>query len=144
MRWRLLCVLGIACLLPLAYQPAGFGQGAAKEGEAERLVDSAKKFAAAKKFTEAASTMKRALALAPKNDLYLALASDFEREAGLFADGLAHAQQALEINDKVGAYHVLAAANAYGNQDIALARGYVQTVLKGGVSAFGPVPVNAA
>ena len=58
-----------------------------------------------------------------EDDLYLALASDFEREAGLFADGLAHAQQAgMKINDKVGAYYVLAAANAYGNQDVALAR----------------------
>src|SRR3712207_6974298 len=38
--------------------------------------------------------------------------------SGQYADGLAHAQRALRLNDKVGAYHVLVAANALGEQEL--------------------------
>ncbi len=141
MRWRLFCGLAIACLLPLASSAPG------REGpkeEAAQFVESAKKLAAAKKFAAAASAMKQAIRLVPKNDLYLAMTSDYEREAGQFADGLKHAQQALALNDKVGAYHALVAANALGTQDLALARKHVLIVLEGGAETYGPVAVNAA
>ena len=76
------------------------------------------------------STMKQVVRLAPKDDRYLAVLGDFEREAGLFADGLAHAQAALKLNDKQGGYHVVAAACAYGSQDVPLARPSMPEPLK--------------
>jgi tetratricopeptide (TPR) repeat protein len=108
------------------------------------VVESAKKLAAAKKFAEAAGAMKDAIRLAPRNDLYLALADDCEREAGLFADGLEHAQQAVKLNDKVGLYYALAATHAYGLQKFDLGRSYVKTVLEGGAGKFGAVAVFQA
>jgi hypothetical protein len=133
--------IGVAGVLLLALGSVG-GQEAGSE--AARQVEEAKKLAVAGRFEDAVATMKKALDLEPKNDLYLALASDFERQAGRYADGLAHARKAIEINGKVGAYYVLAAANAHGTQDLEAAREYVRTVLKGGVEGFGPVAVQGA
>src|SRR4051794_27860615 len=142
MRWRLFFVLGIGSVLALVPVTAGFGREA--EQEVQQLLRKARDLAGDSKFDEAADTMKEALKLAPGNDLYLAMTSDFERQAGRFADGLEHARQAIKLNDKVGAYYVIAAANAYGDQDPETAREYVGTVLKGGPSAFGPGAVNDA
>ena len=83
-----------------------------------------------KNFDQAITSMKKAVELAPRNDLYLAMLSDYELKASKFADGLEHAAAAIKLNDKVGAYYVLAAANAYADQEIDRAREYCETVLK--------------
>jgi hypothetical protein len=132
-RW--LVVLGVAVLVPLFAAPPGRGQEAKEEEQ--RLLAKVQSLANAKKYGEAADVMKKVLKLAPNNDGYLALTSEMERQAGRFGDGLAHALQAIKVNDKAGAYYILAAANAYGDQDIEAARGYLQTVFKGGEGKFG-------
>ena len=55
-----------------------------------------------------------------------------------------HAQQAIRLNDKVGAYYVLAAANAVGDQDLDRAREYCELVLKRGPKEFGTGPCKDA
>jgi hypothetical protein len=140
MRSRLFFILGVSCLLLLADQLLGLGQEVSKE--TAKHVENARKLAAANKLVEAAGAMKEAVRLAPGNADLLAMASEMEYKAGLFADGLEHARQAIKINGKVGTYHVLAAANAYGTQDLAAAREYVLTVLKGG-AVFAPAVASA-
>src|SRR5262249_50804046 len=81
------------------------------------------------KFAEALDAVKQVLKLSPDNDRYLALASDFERRLGRFADGLEHARAAIKINDKIGLYHGLAAVNAYGTGDPEMALQYCRKVL---------------
>jgi hypothetical protein len=135
-------VLGVFCLFVV---PGRVCLGrTADTADAARHVESAKKLAADNKFEEAAAEMKKALEIAPKNDLLLAMTSEYEHRAGLFSDGLAHARRAIELNGKVGAYYVLAAANAHGTQDLAAAREYLQTVLKKGAAEFGDGAVQAA
>jgi tetratricopeptide (TPR) repeat protein len=140
MRSRSFGSVGVACLLLLALGSVG---GQETQSEAARHIEDAQKLAAAGKLDEAVAAVKKALDLEPKNDLYLALASDFERQAGLFSDGLAHARKAIEINGKVGAYYVLAAANAHGTQDLGTARDYVRKVYAG-ATEFGPQAVKSA
>ena len=52
------------------------------------------------------------------------MTSDYELKAGKFTDGLAHALQAIRLNDRDGGYYVVAAANAYWDQGLRLARDY--------------------
>jgi hypothetical protein len=72
------------------------------------------------------------------------MTSDFELKAGKFADGLAHAQQAIKLNDKTGPYYILASANALGDQQLDRAREYCELILKGGEKEFGSTAVNDA
>jgi tetratricopeptide (TPR) repeat protein len=105
--------------------------------EVRQLVQMAQELALSKKFDQAVEVMRKAVQKAPGNDLVLALTSDIELKAGKYADGLEHAQQAIKINDKVGPYYVLAAANAHAAQDFAKAREYCNLVLKAGPQVFG-------
>jgi tetratricopeptide (TPR) repeat protein len=131
------CVIGI-----LALARPVLGQDAA--AEARQLAEKADQLAREKKLEEAVAAARKAIQLAPKDDRYLALASEYEMRAGKYADGLEHALQALKINDKVGGYYVLAAGNALGNQDLDRAREYCDRILKGGPDKFGEGACNNA
>src|SRR5204863_87389 len=96
----------------------------------KQLAEKAQELAKEKKYDQAIASMKKAIELAPRNDLYLAMVSDYELNAGKFAAGHEHAAAAIKLNDKVGAYYVLAAANAYSDQEIDKAREYCETVLR--------------
>jgi tetratricopeptide (TPR) repeat protein len=115
--------------------PAYVRGGAADD--AEQLVQQADRLAREKKYDEALDAMYKALKLAPTNDRYLGVASEIERRAGRFADGVTHAVAAAKINDKIGLYYALAAANAYGNQDPEAARQYCRKVLDRPVAEVG-------
>jgi tetratricopeptide (TPR) repeat protein len=132
----MLGALTLVCTLP------AIGQDNTEE--VQKIMQQAQDLAKAKKFDQAVVLMKKAIQLAPTNDLALATTSDYEFKAGKYADGLDHALQAIKLNDKVGAYHVLAASNAFGNQDLDRAREICAMVLKGGPEAFGPVACNDA
>jgi len=140
MKHSFLAILGanLYFFLPLA-----LGQDAGEQ-EAKELVAKAQELAKAKELVQAIPLMKKAIQLAPKNDQYLAFLSDFEMKADQFADGLEHALAAIKLNDKVGAYYVLAAGNAFWDQDLDQARQYSNVLLKGGVKAFGPVSYRDA
>jgi tetratricopeptide (TPR) repeat protein len=120
-------------LFMLISGPISLGQ----EGDA-KLAAQAQERAQAKDFEGAIALIKKASALAPRNDLYLALTSDYELKAGKFADGVRHAVEAMKLNDKEGAYVVLAAANAYWDQDLDGARAYCAQVLAKGPNVFAP------
>jgi tetratricopeptide (TPR) repeat protein len=105
--------------------------------QAKQLVAKAQELAHAKDFTAAIDHMKKAIALAPTNDLYLAMTSDYELKAGKFADGVEHAMRAIKLNDKDGGYFVIGAANAYGSQDLEKTRALCEQVLRKGPTAFG-------
>jgi tetratricopeptide (TPR) repeat protein len=112
----------------------GQGPGA----DAKELVAKAQKHAKAKEFAQAIAVMKQVIALAPRNDLYLAMNADYEMKAGRFAEGLEHATQAIKLNPKEGAYFVIAAANAYGEQNLEQARAFCDEVLTKGPKLFSP------
>src|SRR3989442_14763212 len=95
--------LGAVCLFALTLPVRG--QDA--EQEAKQLAQKAQELGQAQKYDEAITAMKKAVQLAPKNDLYLAMTSDYEFKAGRFADGVEHALQAIKLNDKVGQYYAL-------------------------------------
>src|SRR5260370_37175636 len=69
-------LLGIATVLALVFVPSDFGQASADE--AKQLFQQAQEMAKAQKFDQAITTLKKALQLAPNNDLYLAHASNYE------------------------------------------------------------------
>lgn len=114
------------------------------EKEAMELAAKAQERGKEKAFAEAAILMGKAIKASPQNHLFFAMASDFELKAGNFGDGLAHALQAIKLNDKVGSYYVLAAANAYWNQDLDLTREHCNIVIKRGANDVGAVPVSDA
>jgi transglutaminase-like putative cysteine protease len=109
-----------------------------------QYMQQAQDLAKTEKYDLAIDLMKKAIEAEPKNDLALAMISDYEFKARKYADGLEHAQRAIKINDKIGSYYTLAASNSWGNQDLDRAREYCEMVLKGGVEAFGPGAVNDA
>src|SRR5262249_55489325 len=51
--------------------------------------------------------------------------------------GAEHALQAVKLNDKVGFYHLLVAANSMGDQELDRAREYCERVLKMGKAGAG-------
>jgi tetratricopeptide (TPR) repeat protein len=132
-----------ACLFALAPVLSAFSQ-TAQEKEAQELVAKAQEMGKAQKYDEAIALMKKAIQLAPRNDLYLALTSDLEYKAGKFADGAEHALQAIKLNDKVGAYYTLVISNSFSDQELDRAREYCDLVLKGGPKQFGQGPFNDA
>jgi len=113
-------------------------RSSAQDAYAKQLLAKARELAQAKDFVGAIAHMIKASALEPRNDLYLAMISDFELKAGKFTDGVAHAREAIRLNDKDGGYYVVAAANSYWDQDLDAARDYCDQVLKKGPQVFGP------
>src|SRR5262249_53692699 len=97
--------------------------------EVQKLLLEAQKALMAQKPDEAVEAMKKVVKLVPGNDQLLASLSDLERQSGKFADGFEHALQAIKINDKVPAYFILAAMNAYSDHDLEHAREYCDKVL---------------
>jgi tetratricopeptide (TPR) repeat protein len=141
MKHNRIVLLG-AAVLTLASIPPAYGQSAAEE--ARQLAEKAQERAKAEKFDEAITLMKKALQLDPRNDEHLGRASLYEFKAGKFAEGLEHALQAVRLNDKVGAYHVLVAYNAVGEQDLELGRKHCELVLKRGPTEVGAEAYNEA
>jgi tetratricopeptide (TPR) repeat protein len=119
-------------LIPLASIVSG------QSPDAKQFAAKAEELAKDKNYVGAIELMKKASALEPKNDVYLAMTGEYEYKSGKFADGLEHAAAAIKLNDKNGAYFVIAAANAYGNQDLERAREYCEQVLSKGPQVFGP------
>jgi tetratricopeptide (TPR) repeat protein len=126
-------VLALVCVLSAPGQDAG--------DEAKQLVQQAQDLAKDKKFEEAAAALRKAVRLAPRNDEYLAVLSDYEFKSGQYADGLEHALQAVKLNDKVGVYYMMVAYNALGTQDLDRAQEYCDLVLKR-PEEMGPAAVN--
>ncbi|HEY7314384.1 MAG TPA: transglutaminase domain-containing protein [Gemmataceae bacterium] len=136
-RFRIAMVGCLFALLP--------GAARADEPDAEQLVRQADQYARDKKYDEAIESIRKAIKLAPSNDHYLMVASEIERRAGRFADGLRDAEAAIKINDKVGLYYALAAANAYHNEEPELALKYCRKVIEmGPEKAGGAAVVNDA
>jgi tetratricopeptide (TPR) repeat protein len=127
-------VLATSCLLALLNASPALGQG---DDEARRLFHQAQALAKEEKFDEAVTAMKKAVELAPRNDHYFAILSEFERHADRPADATEHALQAIRLNDKMAIYYALVAADAFANQDLDLSREYCQTALKRGEQALG-------
>ncbi len=115
-----------ACAVVLFGVVSSRGDNAA---EAQKLVVQARQLLADMKLDEAVEAIHKAVELLPDNDRILAAASEVELRAGRFADGLEHARAAIRINDKATPYYILAAANAYSNQDPEAALTYCRKVL---------------
>ncbi len=130
-----LILLAIACLATL---PPTLLQGQEGPEQEAKLVQKAQELAGAKQFEQAVATMNKALQFAPRNDLYLAMTSEYEYKAGAFAAGLEHARKAIQLNNKVGAYYVLASGNAYANQDLDVAREYCEEILSADPKSSAP------
>jgi len=111
--------------------------------EVQKLLLEAQKALMAQKPDDAVEAMKKVVKLVPGNDQLLASLSDLERQSGKFADGFEHALQAIKINDKVPAYFILAAMNAYSDHDLEHAREYCDKVLARG-KEVGPAAVADA
>src|SRR3954452_14166412 len=111
-----LVLLGAAGALLLAPGLSALARDSAEE--AAKLFQEAQDLAKTQKFEQAATLLHKVLKLVPDNDRYLATASEYEFKSGQYADGVEHALQAIKLNDKVGDYYVLVAANAQGDQDL--------------------------
>jgi tetratricopeptide (TPR) repeat protein len=127
---NLILVPAVAFLLS-----AGLARG--DEQESRQLAEQAQQYARDKKYDQAIEAIRKAIALEPRNDQYLMLASEIERRAGRFGDGVKDALAAVRINDKVGLYYALVAANAYGDQEPDMALEYCRKVLEMGESQVG-------
>src|SRR5262245_8457935 len=100
MRW----VTSLACAIFFITNSVSYSQE--PQADAKQFVAKAQELAKAKDFAGAAAQMQQAVALEPKNDVYLAVTSDFELKARRFNEGLEHALRAIKLNDKQGAYYV--------------------------------------
>jgi tetratricopeptide (TPR) repeat protein len=128
-----------ACLFVLVWVGSIRADNAA---DAQKLVQEAAQLARDKKYDEAVAAIRKALQSEPRNDRFLGVASEIELRAGRFADGVEHALAAIKINDKVGLYYALVAANAYGDQDIELALRYCRKVFDMGPKGAGQAVYN--
>lgn len=138
--FRLAAAGYLFALLLLASGPAR-----ADEQEAQQLAKQAEQYVRDKKYEQAIESIRKAIKMAPDNDQYLMIASEIERRAGRFADGLRDAEAAIKINDRVGLYYALAAANAYHNEEPELALKYCRKVIEmGPEKAGGAAVVNDA
>jgi tetratricopeptide (TPR) repeat protein len=135
-------LLGVISVLALAAGLSAFAKDSTEE--AAKLFQEAQDLAKTQKFEQAATLLQKVIKLVPDNDRYLAMASEYEFKSGQYADGVEHALQAIKLNDKVGDYYVLVAANAQGDQDLDRAREYCELVLKRGPQEFGPGPCTQA
>jgi tetratricopeptide (TPR) repeat protein len=135
-------VPALVCLIAVISAMPAFVRG--EEGSASELAQKAERYARDKKYDQAIEAIHKAIELAPRNDHYLMLASEIERRAGRFADGVKHALAAIKINDKVGLYYALVAANAYGDQEPELALQYCRKVIEMGKSKAGEGVYNDA
>jgi hypothetical protein len=127
--------LGAAAICLLTALAPGFARG--DEREADVLAKEAEQLARAKKYDEAIAAIRKAIEMAPKNDRFLMVASEIERRACRYADGVRHALAAIKINKRVGLYYTLVAANAYGDQDGELALQYCRKVIDMGPDTAG-------
>jgi tetratricopeptide (TPR) repeat protein len=132
---KLFLVPATACLLALLLDAPADVRG--DEEDAPKLIQRAIDLARDKKYDEAIDAIHKAIKKEPNNDRALMFASDIERRAGRFADGLQHAKEAIKINDKVGLYYALVAANAYGIEEPELALEYCRKVIAMGASKAG-------
>jgi len=114
---------------------AGLARG--DEQESRQLAEQAQQYARDKKYEQAIEAIHKAIALEPRNDQYLMMASEIERRAGRFAVGVKDALAAIKINDNVGLYYALVAANAYGDQEPEMALEYCRKVIDMGESKVG-------
>ena len=114
---------------------AGLARG--DEQESRQLAEQASQYGRDKKYDQAIEAIRKAIALEPRNDQYRMLASEIERRAGRYADGVKDALAAIKINDKVGLYYTLVAANAYGDQEPEMALEYCHKALEMGESQLG-------
>jgi hypothetical protein len=120
----------------------GFARGDEREAEVLRL--EAEQLVREKKLDQALEAIHKAIEMAPRNDRYLMVASEIERRTGRFADGVQHALAAIKINNRVGLYYALVAANAYGDQQAELALEYCRKVIAMGAKAAGQSVYNDA
>jgi tetratricopeptide (TPR) repeat protein len=127
-------------VLALAFAPSALGQ----DDDARKVFQQAQDLAKDKKYDEALPLVKKAVELDPQNDLYRATASEYELKVGKYADGLADALEAVRLNDKIGAYYILVAGNAVGEQDLDRARRFCELVLKRGPAEMGAGPCKDA
>jgi tetratricopeptide (TPR) repeat protein len=109
----------------------------ADEPDVNDLVQQASRLAREKKYDEALETIRKAIKRHPSNDHLMMLSSEINRRAGNFADGKRDALAAIKINDKIGLYYALVAANAYGNEEPQLALEYCRKVIDMGPSKAG-------
>ena len=135
MRRTLFFVSATMCLLALLLDAPADARG--DEEDVPKLIQHAFELARDKKYDEALDTIQKALKKEPNNDRALMVASDIERRAGRFADGIRHAKDAIKVNDKEGLYYALVAANAYGNEEPELALEYCHKVIAMGPSKAG-------
>jgi tetratricopeptide (TPR) repeat protein len=107
------------------------------EPDVDDLVRQAERLAREKKYDEALDAIHKAIKKEPNNDRWLMLSSEINRRAGRFAEGKRNALAALKINDRVGLYYALVAANAYGNEEPELALEYCRKVIDMGPKKVG-------
>ncbi|HEY7327662.1 MAG TPA: transglutaminase domain-containing protein [Gemmataceae bacterium] len=125
--------LALACL----FLPILLSIARGDEPDVDDLVRQAERSAREKKYDEALDAIYKAIKKEPSNDRYLILSSEINRRAGRFAEGKRDALAALKINDKVGLYYALVAANAYGNEEPELALEYCRKVIDMGPKKVG-------
>ena len=125
----------MVCLVAPLLGIPGVARG--DEQEAKQFAEQAKQLASEKKYDRAIEAIRKAIEMAPRNDQYLMMASEIERRAGRYAEGVKDALAAIKINDKVYLYYALVAANAYGNQEPELALEYCRKVIEKGPDAAG-------
>jgi tetratricopeptide (TPR) repeat protein len=125
----MVCLFALLSLIPGAIR--------GDEPDAQQLARQAEEYIRDKKYDEAIEAIHKAIKMAPENDRYLMVASEIERRAGRFADGLRDAEAAIKINDKVGLYYALAAANAYHAEEPELALKYCRKVIEMGPDKAG-------
>ncbi|HWG42503.1 MAG TPA: transglutaminase domain-containing protein [Gemmataceae bacterium] len=142
MRRSVLLVSAFACLFVLVLSAPGFVRG--DEQEAQKLAQQALQLLGEKKYDQAIEAIHKAIQMAPSNDRYLMIASESERRAGRFAEGVKDALAAIKINDNNGLYYALVAANAYGNEEPELALEYCRKVIAMGPKKAGQSVYNDA
>ncbi|HTU93321.1 MAG TPA: transglutaminase domain-containing protein [Gemmataceae bacterium] len=122
----------LACVFVLI-----LGAGRGDEPDIDDLTREADRLARDKKYDEALVAIHKAIKKDPTDDRLLMIASEINRRAGHFAEGKRDALAAIKINDRVGLYYALVAANAYHNEEPELALEYCRKVIDMGAKKAG-------
>jgi tetratricopeptide (TPR) repeat protein len=128
-----IAIPALACLFVLVLQALAFDD----EADVAKLVQEMNQLIRDKKYDEALAVVHKAINIQPNEDRLLMYASEINRRAGHFADGKRDALAAIKINDRIGVYYALVAANAYHNEEPELALEYCRKVIDMGPRKAG-------
>jgi tetratricopeptide (TPR) repeat protein len=115
------------------------GQTAAERKEAQHLYSQATSLETKKDVAGATDAMRKAVELAPENDVYLAFLAKLEFQGGNVADAIAHGRKAIDLKPDNMKHLAVLMRGAFGAKELELAKDAARKIVALGAKSGGAV-----